>query len=285
MIDLVQKDHPENWQQILNANNERAPMTLRVNAGRQSRDVYLERLRAQQLDAQTLAPCEQALVLATPAPVGALPGFEHGDVSVQDAAAQLAAVFLDAQPGQRVLDACAAPGGKTAHLLERTPGLALLALDTDNLRTPLIETNLKRLGLQAELRVVDAAETGTWWDGRSFDRILLDVPCSASGVIRRHPDIKLRRQPADLLKLEQTQTRLLTALWPLLAPGGKLLYTTCSVFARENEDRIAAFLASQADAAEVPLACAGAQSRRHGLQVLPGTQTMDGFFYACLVKR
>ena len=199
-------------------------MTLRVNLHHTTRERYLEKLRAAGIEARPAFVLETDVTLATPLPVSALPGFAEGEVSVQDAAAQWAAVLLDTQPGERVLDACAAPGGKTGHILERTPGLAeLVALDREAARVALIEQNLKRLGLAAHLVTADASEPGSWWDGRLFDRILLDVPCSATGVIRRHPDIKLRRRPEDLPKLAATQTRLFAALWPLLRPGGKLL--------------------------------------------------------------
>jgi len=285
LIDLVRNDHPANWEQVLAANNERAPMTLRVNLRKQTRDAYRQRLHDAGIGAAELSIGDAALVLETPVPVTKLPGFDAGDVSVQDAAAQLAAMFLDARPGERVLDACAAPGGKTAHLLERTPDIALTALDVDADRVPKIEANLKRLGLTTRVRHADATQPDTWWDQRPFDRILIDAPCSATGVIRRHPDIKLRRRTEDLAKLAATQDELLARLWPLLRPGGKLLYATCSVLAGENEQRMAAFLAAHAGAIEEPLAHAAAQRRMHGIQILPGRETMDGFFYACLTKR
>jgi 16S rRNA (cytosine967-C5)-methyltransferase len=285
LIDVLRRDHPDTWDQILHANNERAPMTLRVNLRRQSRDAYLQRLRDQDIVATSLDAGDAALVLDTPVPVSSLPGFDAGDVSVQDAAAQLAAAFLDAQPNERVLDACAAPGGKTAHLLERTPGIVLTALDVDAERVASINSNLKRLGLEADVRHADATTPDAWWDKQPFNRILIDAPCSATGVIRRHPDIKLRRRPEDLTKLTATQTELLERLWPLLRPGGKLLYATCSVLADENERQIATFLTRHADAAEQALHHAAASPRSHGMQILPGRETMDGFFYACLAKR
>jgi 16S rRNA (cytosine967-C5)-methyltransferase len=284
-IDMLRRHHAGRWEEILTANNERAPMTLRVNLRRQSREAYWQRLRDAGIAATLLDAADTALVLDTAAPVTALPGFDAGDVSVQDAAAQLAAMLLDAQPGQRVLDACAAPGGKAAHLLERTPDIELTALDADAERIPKITANLKRLGLNADVRHADALAPDNWWDQRLFDRILIDAPCSATGVIRRHPDIKLRRHPDDLPKLTATQAELLERLWPLLRPGGKLLYATCSVLADENEKRVAAFMARHADATEVPLAHPAAEQRAHGIQVLPGRETMDGFFYACLAKR
>jgi len=217
--------------------------------------------------------------------VSELPGFTHGDVSVQDAAAQFAALLLDAQPGERVLDACAAPGGKTGHLLEHTPGLAeLVALDQEPARVALIEDNLARLDLSAKIITGDAANPANWWDGRPFDRILADVPCSATGVIRRHPDIKLRRHPEDLPKLVTTQARLLEGLWPLLKPGGKLLYVTCSILAVENEKQLSAFLVRHPEAREVMLPMPAGRARTVGRQILPGEAGMDGFYYACIRK-
>lgn len=285
MIEHIQRDHPTNWEEILNANNERPPMTLRVNLQRQSREHYLQRLQQAGIAATTLATGDSAIVLDAAVAVATLPGFAAGDVSVQDAAAQLAAALLDAQPDMRVLDACAAPGGKAAHLLERTPTLKLVALDAEPARVTLIESTLKRLGLAATVQVADAATPATWWDRQPFDRILADVPCSASGVMRRHPDIKLRRTPVDLDALATSQARILDGLWPTLRSGGKLLYATCSVFARENEDQITAFLKRHADATEQPLAHPAAEQRRHGIGFVPGRETMDGFFYACVAKR
>jgi 16S rRNA (cytosine967-C5)-methyltransferase len=258
---------------------------LRVNLRKHARAAYLERLHGAGIAARAIEAIDSAIVLEAPVPVTQLPGFADGDVSVQDAAAQLATLLLDVPPGARVLDACAAPGGKSAHLLERAPGVDLLALDVEAARVALIEQNLQRLGLAARVRAADATAPASWWDGQAFDRILADVPCSATGVIRRHPDIKLRRQAADLEKLNATQTCLLEALWPLLRPGGKLLYVTCSVLAAENEQPITAFLERHADAVEAPLELPAARRRRHGVQFLPGLETMDGFFYACLVKR
>jgi 16S rRNA (cytosine967-C5)-methyltransferase len=285
LIESLRHDHPDTWPRILAANNERPPMTLRVNFLRSSRAAYLERLRAADLAARAHDAVDSAVVLDSPVAVTELPGFAEGLVSVQDAAAQLAAVLLDARAGERVLDACAAPGGKTAHILERGPRLAeLMALDMDPARAALIEDNLNRLRLSARVRVGDASTPAAWWEGRAFDRILADVPCSATGVIRRHPDIKLRRTPGDLPKLIENQARLLDGLWPLLRPGGKLLYVTCSVLAGENEDRVGAFLAQHEDATECALPTGAGAPRRRGRQILPGEEGMDGFYYACLRK-
>lgn len=285
LIEEIRRVYPEHWERILAAGNERPPMVLRVNLLKNSRDEYLARLEAAGLAAAPHTAAESAVTIATPVAVAELPGFAQGCVSVQDAAAQLAAGLLDARPGERVLDACAAPGGKTAHLLERTPALAeCVALDADPARTALIEQNLARLGLNARVVVGDAAGPATWWDGRPFARILADAPCSATGVIRRHPDIKLRRRPEDLPKLIETQRRILDGLWPLLSRGGKLLYATCSILPRENEQQIEAFLARHADAREAPLVPPVGLARAAGRQILPGMEGMDGFYYAGLRK-
>jgi len=284
LIDMLRQDRPTAWESILEANNARPPLTLRVNVRVQSRAAYLQQLHDAGIGAAARDLVPSAITLDTPVSVTQLPGFAHGAVSVQDAAAQVAAVLLDVQPGHTLLDACAAPGGKTAQLLESSPDLDLLALDNDAARVGLIEQNLKRLGLRARVKTADAAEPQTWWDQRPFDRILADVPCSATGVIRRHPDIKLRRQPEDLEKLCATQARLLEGLWPTLRTGGKLLYVTCSVLAAENEHQVAAFLTRHTDAQELALTVAGGEPLTHGVQLLPGVHGTDGFFYACLVK-
>ena len=285
LIDAFRCDWPENWRAILAANNERPPMVLRVNRLKFTRKQYLARLAAGGIPAAAMPTLPDAIRLETPVAVDALPGFAQGEVSVQDGAAQFAAVLLDAQAGERVLDACAAPGGKTGHLLERAPGLAeLVALDREPARVALIEENLVRLGMTATIVTGDATDPRAWWDGRQFDRILADVPCSATGVIRRHPDIKVRRQPQDLPKLLETQTRILESLWPLLKPGGKLLYVTCSILTAENEKQLAAFLARHPEAAEDGLPPTAGVARVVGRQILPGESGMDGFYYACLRK-
>jgi 16S rRNA (cytosine967-C5)-methyltransferase len=284
---------PEHWRAIIAANNRRPPFILRVNARRVSRDDYLSRLRAAGIEARAAACTTSGVVLARPMDAAALPGFAEGLVSVQDAAAQLAAEWLDAQAGERILDACAAPGGKTTHILERTPALGeLVAVEIDADRTRRLLENLARLGLAARVLTADAARPASWWDGRPFDRILCDAPCSASGVIRRHPDIKLRRAPEDLPRLAASQAALLAALWPLLKPGGKLLYVTCSILPDENEFTLAAFLSRHADAAPLPLPDGIGVARGGGRQILPGEACgagddagMDGFYYALLAKR
>jgi 16S rRNA (cytosine967-C5)-methyltransferase len=283
-IDAVRAAYPDHWEPILAANNERPPLTLRVNRLQSARAEYLAQLRAAGMAAGATPHSDCGVVLEQPVPVSALPGFARGVVSVQDEAAQLAALLLDAQPGERVLDACAAPGGKTGHLLERTPGLDLVAVDREPERIGRLRENLTRLGLSAQLITDDAALPSAWWDGRPFDRILLDAPCSASGVIRRHPDIKLRRRPADVAKLKDTQARLLAGLWPLLQRGGKLLYVTCSILPDENEQQMEAFLARHTDARETPLGLAVGQPAKQGRQILPGSEDMDGFYYASVEK-
>ncbi len=292
LLEQLRAAWPGDWPAIVAANNRRPPLWLRVNRLRTEREEMSRRFAGQNLQAQAVDHPDSALLVDPPQPVEALPGFGAGLVSVQDAAAQFAAPLLDARPGERVLDACAAPGGKSAHLLERTPGLDLLALDVAPERVARIRENLDRLGLAAEVRAADATRPGDWWDGRAFDRILLDAPCSASGVIRRHPDVKLRRQAADLPRLQATQRALLESVWPLLKPGGKLLYVTCSVLPDENERPIGQFLEHHPEAREWPVRLPAGRARRHGWQLLPGealagaaeSATTDGFFYAGLVK-
>jgi 16S rRNA (cytosine967-C5)-methyltransferase len=265
----LRRAYPEDWQGIVEAGNDPPPMTLRVNARRISVDAYLDQLRAAGLAAEAVGGV--GVRLGTPLPVKRLPGFAEGLVSVQDAGAQRAAELLDPAPGERILDACAAPGGKTAHLLERAEA-RVLALDIDAARAARIEENLGRLGLAAEVRVADCLAVDRWWDGRAFDAILADAPCSASGVARRHPDLKSLRRESDIRKLARAQAAILDALWPLLKSGGRLLYATCSVFTEENAAQCDAFLARWLDAR-----CAARE------QWLPNGQH-DGFYYALLRK-
>lgn len=286
IIEATRADWPDDWREVLDHNNERAPMALRVNARVRSRQEYLRELDACDMKAEAIAHASHGVTLAVAREVSAIPGFSSGHVSVQDGAAQLAATILDASAGERVLDACAAPGGKTAHILEREPDIAeLVALDVDATRLERVEENLQRLGLSATLLTADAREPAAWWDGRRFHRILVDAPCSGLGVIRRHPDIKLHRRVEDVGALVDTQHALLAALWPLLAEQGLLLYATCSYLARENDTVIGSFLASHGDARSVPLSAEWGRSTRHGRQVLPGEDAMDGFYYALLGKR
>lgn len=285
LLQALQRDWPQQWQAIVEANNSRAPMTLRVNARRQTREEYLQRLHEAGIPARAVTPVESAVTLEQPVGVERLPGFACGDVSVQDAAAQLAAIVLDAGPGMRVLDACAAPGGKTAHILERQTQLGqVVALDVDGQRLERVTETLRRLALQAQVLEGDAATPQPWWDGQGFQRILLDAPCSATGVIRRHPDIKLLRRAEDIEQLGVQQARILDSMWSMLDQGGMLLYATCSVMKRENQEQIAGFLRRHADARERPLEVDWGVKVDVGRQILPGQDNMDGFYYACLEK-
>jgi len=297
LIQRVRKDWPADWQAILTANNERAPMWLRANAAKNSAREYCDRLAALGIDADTIPGIPDAVRLAKAHPVNELPGFEAGDASVQDGAAQLAARWLlrslparDNGKPLRVLDACAAPGGKSGHLLEAGgDGLELFAVDNDEARLVSITENLARIGRDATLIAADASKPEEWWDGHPFDGILLDAPCSASGVIRRHPDIKLLRRESDLAGLAALQAKLLEALWPLLLPGGCLLYATCSVIAEENDEVTGHFLKTHGDALEndvLPNNNIRDLMRRKacGYQILPGSEGLDGFYYAALQK-
>ncbi|QPF75901.1 16S rRNA (cytosine(967)-C(5))-methyltransferase RsmB [Roseateles sp. DAIF2] len=295
-IERVRQDWPTQWQAVLRANNEHPPMTLRVNQRQGTVAAYQERLAALGIVARPVGPlAPQALVLERAVPVTALPGFAQGAVSVQDAAAQLAAPLLlderqDLPPlpqGARVLDACAAPGGKTAHLLEQRGDLELLALDADAGRLTRVQDNLNRLALQAGLKAADARDTAAWWDGRPFDAILLDAPCSASGIVRRHPDVRWLRRPGDIGALAQIQAQLLDALWPLLKPGGRLVYATCSIFKAEGQAQVDAFLQRQSEARPLPLQGFTGHLlplTDNGPKVGEGAAVVDGFFYALLRK-
>lgn len=284
-IDALREDWPDQWQAILAADNQHPPMVLRVNLRQSDRSGYLARLAAAGIEAQPLPLSATALVLDQPVAVETLPGFQDGAVSVQDGAAQLSAPLLMLQDGQRILDACAAPGGKTGHILESLTGPAeVIAVDRDAGRLEKVTGNLQRLKVEASCLAADAGEPSSWWDRRPFDRILLDAPCSASGVVRRHPDIKILRRPDDLPALNRQQDRLLEALWPLLVTGGILLYVTCSVFKRENSDIVQAFLGRHSDARELALDAEWGCGQTAGRQVLPGEGGMDGFYFARLVK-
>lgn len=281
----LQNDWPEQAAEIFAANNQHPPMCLRVNTRQSPRAEYQRQLTGRGIEATPCAWAETGLRLANPIDVFELPGFAEGAVSVQDEAAQLAAPLLDLQPGQRVLDACCAPGGKTGHILEAQPQLAALwALDSDAARLTRVAENLARLGLTAHLLAGDARTPAAWWDGELFDRILLDAPCSGTGVIRRHPDIKLLRTAADISQFAQLQAELLRALWPLLTVGGVLVYATCSVLPEENTDVVSAFLRDTPDASEWAIADAWGLPQTAGRQLLPQTDGSDGFFYARLRK-
>lgn len=274
-IDRLRRAYPDGWEQILGVANEPPLLTLRVNVRRTSVDIYLERLAQAGLGARRLGA--SAVSLDRPVPVERIPGFERGDVSVQDAGAQMAVPLLDLAPGQRVLDACAAPGGKTGHILEAAD-VAVTALDSDAERAARVGENLARLGLFARVITGDAASPESWWDGQLFDRVLADVPCTASGVVRRHPDIKWLRRPSDLRNFSQAQRPIIDALWRLLRPGGRLLYATCSVFPEENGEQVAAFIARHDDAFLVPM------PKLADGQLLPRADN-DGFYYAAILKR
>jgi len=276
---------PEHWQAICAANNAHPPLILRVNRRHGSRDDYLARLRQVGFDAEPCTFSRDGIRLLQACDVTLLPGFAEGHVSVQDEAAQLAAELLQLAPGQRVLDACAAPGGKTCHLLEAEPGLSeVLAVDLEAKRLARVRENLERLGLDATLIAADGRDTAAWWDGKPFQRILLDAPCSATGVIRRHPDIKLTRKADDIPALATLQGELLDALWPTLEVGGILLYATCSTLPTENTEVIEAFLARTSGARELDISGPFGLKQPHGRQLLAQQDGHDGFYYAKLIK-
>lgn len=280
----IQAAYPERWQEILSANNQHPPMWIRVNQSQHTREEYLALLTTADISATADSLADSALCLGKPLDVALLPGFEQGASSVQDASAQLAAQLLDAQAGDLVLDACAAPGGKTAHILERQPAIKqLVAVDMDGERLKRVQQNLDRIGLQATVIEADAAQPDSWWQEANFDRILLDAPCSATGVIRRHPDIKWLRRPEDIAKLAQLQAQILDALWHKLAPGGTLLYATCSILPDENSEQITAFLQRTPNARHVPLHSTDTLEQP-GWQLLPAPEQGDGFYYAKLSK-
>ncbi|WP_223443604.1 16S rRNA (cytosine(967)-C(5))-methyltransferase RsmB [Pseudomonas sp. BF-R-19] len=276
---------PEQWEAICAANNAHPPMILRVNRRHHTRDVYLGLLTEAGIAATACVYSRDGIVLDAAADVRSLPGFADGWISVQDEAAQLAADLLDLAPGQRVLDACCAPGGKTCHILEAEPKLAgVVAVDLEAKRLVRVRENLERLKLSAELIAADGRDTQAWWDGKPFQRILLDAPCSATGVIRRHPDIKLTRQPDDIAALALLQGELLDAMWKTLEVGGILLYATCSTLPTENTEVIEAFLARTPGARELDLATAAGIKQPHGRQLLAQEGGHDGFYYAKLIK-
>ena len=289
LLERIQQDWPECWEDILSANNQQAPFWLRVNLQQGGREDYARTLETEcERTAVMPAAFPAALVLEQGMDVERLPGFDGGRISVQDGAAQLAGFCLDPQAGERVLDACAAPGNKTAHLFELAGGsLDLLALDQSGERLQRLRQNLARGGYQAQVVEADASDPDSWWDGRPFDRILLDAPCSATGVIRRHPDIKWLRRPEDISELARRQATMIRALWPLLARGGRLVYTTCSVVREENESVVSDFLAWSDDAEELnlPVLQDVASHLQYGYQILPGDSAADGFYYVALTKR
>ncbi len=281
MMEKFKQDWPNDWKAIVAANNQHPPFSLRVNLRQVSREDYLAKLNVM---AKPILETASGITLEQPMNVVDLPGFAEGDVSVQDGAAQLAASLLKLEPGQRVLDACSAPGGKAAHILEQQADIELTAVDRDADRVKAIVETMQRLGFSAKILCADAANIDDWWDGQLFDRILLDAPCSASGVIRRHPDIKLLRREEDMENLTSQQKLLLNTLWGLLKPGGLLVYATCSVFAEENAQLLSVFLEEHADAKEEKIQAAFGNACSVGKQILPGMLGMDGFYYGCLRK-
>jgi 16S rRNA (cytosine967-C5)-methyltransferase len=285
LLQTWQQEWPDAWLALAEASNRQAPMALRVNGGVTSRQQYAVRLEQAGIAAHAHAFADDALVLEKACDVRALPGFAEGLVSVQDPAAQLAADLLQLRPQQRVLDACAAPGGKTCHIGEREPQLAeLLALEIEPRRARLLRDNIARCGVVARVLEADALHTREWWDGNPFQRILLDAPCTGTGVIRRHPDIKHLRRPQDMARMAKQQGALLDALWPTLAQDGMLLYATCSVSRGENQAVIAGFLDRRPDAREDCLTDTWGVACDAGRQLLPGTEGVDGFYYARLRK-
>ena len=283
------KRWPEQLSDIIAGTNSQAPMTLRVNVAKVSHSDYLKQLKAAEIHASPCLFSAHGIQLAEAVGVDRLPGFAEGLVSVQDEAAQLSAQLLECQPGDRVLDACAAPGGKTCHLLESTENLDMTALDLEASRLVRVKENLERLQLNAKIVQGDASNPDEWWDGKPYDRILLDAPCSATGVVRRHPDIKILRRVEDIAQLCELQGRILDAMWKLLKPGGTMVYATCSILPEENSRQIEAFLARTADAMhdtpEMECGLLNSRAGGFGLQLLPRAEGHDGFFYARLRKQ
>jgi 16S rRNA (cytosine967-C5)-methyltransferase len=284
-IEHIKAAWPAHWQSVLEANNEHPPFALRVNERNGTREAYLEKLEAAEFAVHAIPETRSGIIMSEPISAESLPGFSAGDVSVQDGAAQLAAELLDLAPGQRVLDACAAPGGKLMHMLEKEPALStVIAVEKEASRMTSIRENFSRLKLDAECIQADANDVDKWWDGQLFDRILLDAPCSASGVLRRHPDIKLLRYPSDISAFASEQEKLLSSLWPLLKSGGKMLYVTCSIFPEENTKVIEEFLRQHSDAEEEKINAKWGVPCVAGRQILTGMHEMDGFYYALLRK-
>ncbi len=282
LLTRLQAQYPSQWQALCRVSSERAPMALRVNLRRQSREAYAARLADAGIQARP-GLADSALVLTRPLPVTELPGFAQGDLSVQDEGAQLAAGLLAPLAGDLVLDACAAPGGKAQHLMELCPGISLLALDLVPARCEQIRQEQQRLGTAFAVHAADAS-TLSWWDGRPFQRILLDAPCSGTGTLRRHPDIRLLKHETDILAFTQTQRKMLDNLWQTLAPGGRLLYCTCSILTEENDAVISHLLQQRQDAKPIPIAADWGQATHYGRQLLPGSDGPDGFYF-CLLER
>lgn len=288
LLQKLQADWPDDWQEIVQANNRAAPLWLRINRSKQEQNDLTNLLSSGGFAVSSHPSAPDAIKLSPPAPVSSIPGFSEGLVSVQDPAAQLAADLLELGDHLRVLDACAAPGGKTCHILERFPTIEMTAVELNKTRLAQVRENINRLGFaqRAGLKLLtgDAADPSSWWDGVMYQRILLDAPCTATGVIRRHPEIKWLRTIEQLEKVVRTQERLLQHLWPLLEPGGILVYATCSVLADENNQQISRFMAEHADAEALPLEVEWGRKQGFGRQILPGMEEMDGFYYARIRK-
>lgn len=285
LLKRLKQDWPNYWQSIMIENDQHPPMILRVNIQKTTVSNYLEILHHHHINATIHLIAKNGIILETPCPVTDLPYFKDGYVSVQDAAAQLAVDLLNLEPGLRVLDACCAPGGKLCHILEEQTGLLeCIGLDVDSKRLNRVKENLARLNLKTTLLEADAANPSAWWDGVYFDRILLDAPCSATGVIRRHSDIKLLRTEQEIEQITLTQSMLLNSLWPLLAPHGIVIYATCSIIPAENEEQIMNFIKNHPDCALLENKVTWGQDTGYGQQILPGDNRMDGFFYAALKK-
>ncbi|RJX66677.1 16S rRNA (cytosine(967)-C(5))-methyltransferase RsmB [Vibrio sinensis] len=279
LLKLLQESYPEQWENIVEANNSKAPMWLRVNRQHHTRDEYLALMEQAEIACSVHAYASDAIKLDAPCDVTLLPGFDKGWVSVQDAAAQLSVDYLTPKDGELILDCCAAPGGKTAHILEHTVDTEVVAIDSDPTRLNRVHDNLERLQLRADVICGDARYPQEWWQGEQFDRILLDAPCSATGVIRRHPDIKWLRRASDIEALATLQSEILDAMWLQLKPGGTLVYATCSITPQENTEQVKAFLARTNDAT-----LEGTDISNPGRQILPGEEDMDGFYYAVMTK-
>jgi 16S rRNA (cytosine967-C5)-methyltransferase len=280
LLRRLQATYPDQWQSIVEANNQRAPMWLRVNSAHHTAQEYQALLNAENIETYLHPQATNALRLASPCDVKTLPGFEQGWVSVQDAAAQLAVEYLDPKENELILDCCAAPGGKTAHILERVTSAEVVAIDADEQRLKRVKENLTRLSLHAKVLCADAREPQQWWKGEQFDRILLDAPCSATGVIRRHPDIKWLRRDQDIDALATLQSEILDAMWAQLKPGGTLVYATCSILEQENQQQIAKFVSRTTNVDVLTQ-----QGDTFGRQIIPGEEEMDGFYYAVLKKQ
>ena len=282
-IKKIKAAYPDLWQNILAANQQKPPMWLRVNKQHHTIEEYTQKLEQASINYNLIEPNSEAIQLSEAIDVNKLPGFELGHVSIQDGAAQQAAILLDSQPGDNVLDCCAAPGGKTCHILENTPNIAAMtAIDIEETRLERVKDNLARLQLKAKVIVGDAAQPDLWWNGDLFDRILLDAPCSGTGVIRRHPDIKWLRKASDIEVLTQLQKQIFKNIWSLLKPGGTLLYATCSILPEENCEQVMQFVEENQDAELISITN---REQQIGWQILPNEQSMDGFYYAKLLKK